>query len=167
MLKIEFDKLTCKKTFVESFKNGNEKWCILKKCSNCGGTGHIDYYNYHDNGVCYKCMGTGYEKEFVIVETEENYNKRLAREQKKADKLLKQKLEIVKKNLEEGFTKIESSFSLAEWFVPECDWSCYRLGYYKLEKETDKAVCFRLKINLETNNSLCVWFPKKAIIYKN
>lgn len=40
----------------------DEKYAVKVKenqCPECGGTGILTHYMHHDNGICYKCMGTG------------------------------------------------------------------------------------------------------------
>lgn len=32
---------------------------IKDQCPKCGGTGILTHYMHHDNGICYKCKGTG------------------------------------------------------------------------------------------------------------
>lgn len=34
----------------------------LTKCSRCNGSGHLKEYNYHLNGICFKCNGNEFEE---------------------------------------------------------------------------------------------------------
>lgn len=53
---------------------------IKIKCDNCNGTGYIPHYNHVENGICFKCMGSG----FVI---EKQYSKEeLKKKEQKANK---------------------------------------------------------------------------------
>jgi hypothetical protein len=59
-------------------------------CRKCGGTGHLDYFSYNDNGVCYACNGTGRKLETWTERTPEYEalleKRRIARLPKKAEK---------------------------------------------------------------------------------
>lgn len=38
------------------FKSGR----YARYCQKCQGTGNVEYFRYHDDGVCYDCSGDGY-----------------------------------------------------------------------------------------------------------
>lgn len=89
--------IECK--FVKEDKNGTKTYEVIDKCDFCSGRGVIPYFAYHDNGVCYDCMGTGKKHYTYLVRTEE-YASKL--EEKRNAKYLKEeeaRKERVKKRL--------------------------------------------------------------------
>ena len=45
---------------IDGLKVINNKLYCKDYCDKCGGTGHISYYDWYANGVCFKCNGAGY-----------------------------------------------------------------------------------------------------------
>jgi len=47
----------------------------LKTCPKCSGSGHILSYEHIENGICFKCYGTGSISEFTdIYEDEKKFD---------------------------------------------------------------------------------------------
>jgi hypothetical protein len=57
-------------------KNGTH-WYVDNRCPKCGGDGILPFYGHVENGMCFKCMGSGEGKQKFKVYTEE-YSKALA-----------------------------------------------------------------------------------------
>lgn len=72
-------------------------------CDKCHGKGYIEYYAYHDNGVCYQCSGSGQYTTRWVERTAE-YEAKLNRQ--RLDKLKRQAPEKNASFLEKhGFNK--------------------------------------------------------------
>lgn len=52
-------------TLVKTDRHGNRHY-RTNRCKKCGGTGNVGYTL--DSGRCWRCMGTGVEKEHTVVE---------------------------------------------------------------------------------------------------
>ena len=42
------------------YVRGNVDYHILKVCMKCAGTGNLPRYKHVQNGICYKCSGSGF-----------------------------------------------------------------------------------------------------------
>lgn len=90
---------------IETYKNGNIKIETNAPCDRCGGEGvyFIGVNNgqpvpsWVDNGVCFKCLGTGRMSEMRILMTPENRKKADARAKRREAKIA---AEIEKKEAE-------------------------------------------------------------------
>ena len=160
-------------------KNGNQTYEYECKCDRCEGLGkaisHIcngqPVFYLPDNGVCYKCLGTGVMTQKIKVIPDENWvenknhNQYHTREWYE-ENIRRYKEEALKKNTEKGFKKVD--FKIAAWFLggkTSEPMDIYSGRYYIIDKETEKAVHIVFLTdgmdNLTTDEE---WFPKKAII---
>lgn len=152
---------------LHSHRNGNETYSYTCNCPKCNGTGYLTWTNV-DNGVCYKCEGTGKVTEKLKIITEENYNLRQAERSKKAEQfklsLEQAKQQCIQRSLEAGYKLVD--FKVAGWFFGRPGESIeFNSGkYYIIERETEKAVLVSYKDKLEACVTYELWIPKKAII---
>lgn len=68
-------------------------------CPKCGGKGKIDIFNYIDDGICFKCSGSGRIEETKILYSEEEVNEKIRVYREKKDKNFA--MEIAKANQED------------------------------------------------------------------
>lgn len=68
-------------------------------CPKCGGKGKIDIFNYIDDGICFKCSGSGRIEETKILYSEEEVNEKIRVYREKKDKNFA--IEIAKANQED------------------------------------------------------------------
>ena len=54
-----------------TYSNGNKKVLSEVDCSRCSGHGRLESYRAVDNGICFKCGGTGVEKIEIKVGSNE------------------------------------------------------------------------------------------------
>lgn len=59
------------KTLYRTDKNGTKYYRISETCGKCHGLGRIDYYHFHDGGLCYECNGTGVVEYKEVERTKE------------------------------------------------------------------------------------------------
>ena len=45
---------------IDGLKVINNKLYCKDYCDKCGGTGHISYYDWYADGVCFECEGKGF-----------------------------------------------------------------------------------------------------------
>lgn len=103
---------------IKTDKNGTNYW-HEEKCPKCCGQGYIPSYHYVDNGVCFKCNGSGIYphdwKEYTPEYAEKLEERRIAREKKKAPE---KNAKFFRQNgfNEEGFTwlVIGNTFDIKE-----------------------------------------------------
>lgn len=83
------------KKLIKTDKNGTKHFMDTVKCGKCGGTGFIEYFAYHDGGICYECGGTGFKTEIVKEYTPEYQAKLDERRKKREDIRIAQIIESV------------------------------------------------------------------------
>ena len=170
--KINYNKLN----LVKTYKNGSEDYSYECTCHRCQGKGVIVSYIENgkevlvrpDSGTCWNCLGSGVETRKIHVISDEQFK---SSEQEKINKANERRLqfeqqveqrrrETIAKHLEEGYKEVD--FSIASWFD-------YKITskYYKIAKETEKAICIDFMDKLEDGVFFESWFPKKAIIWNN
>jgi len=96
----------------EPFDRNGKKYITVKDpCPRCGGSKVMTYYAHVDNGICFKCGGTGYFLKDVRVYSEKEYaaaQKAKERRAKKAnEKLHKAQAEWAQKH---GFNEQNTTF---------------------------------------------------------
>ncbi|MEQ6355226.1 hypothetical protein ABNX05_11410 [Lysinibacillus sp. M3] len=53
------------------FLNGNKTVVIEETCARCSGNGNFAHMKHVDNGICYKCEGTGVTPKTIKVSSNE------------------------------------------------------------------------------------------------
>lgn len=73
-------------SLVKTDKNGTRYYEGSQKCWKCDGSGHISYFNFYCQGVCFACNGSGVNPCKVKIMTDEHYqkleDKRIAKQNK-------------------------------------------------------------------------------------
>lgn len=90
---------------VRTDKNGTQYW-VDDRCPKCGGSGYLSCYAYHDGGVCYQCMGSGFGHTSWKVYTPEY--------QAKLDERRKAKEKRDRAKFEENIAEYRKDLGLAE-----------------------------------------------------
>lgn len=160
-------------TLLDTHKNGNETYEYECECDRCEGTGKPilgmcngkPMHYVPDEGICYKCWGSGKVTQKLKVLTDEQWEKREEKIRlsiKKANENFEQRRqEIIDKHIAEGYKEID--FTIAKWFSYNlCD-----SHYYRVIKETAKAMCIAFMDKLDDGVHCEHWFPKSAIIKNN
>lgn len=152
--------------FIKEGANHSKQYNANICCEQCSGKGLIPHFAYNDNGICYKCLGTGYEQIVVTLITDEHRSKLNAEKEAK-------KQEGIEYNNRFGFKEID--FKVKDWFWK----SNSEIGrylreesvfHYSVLKETEKAVLilFISKYWLEEGSKASfqnsMWIPKAAIV---
>lgn len=144
-----------KLTLIKNQKNGIDVYNCLGTCARCEGRGRITF-STRDHSICYVCEGTGKVAAKLEVIPDELLESRKAQAQLK----LQAEWDARKQqHLQAGYKPVD--FKVAEWFSwpnSDFDWK-----YYKIERETEKAVLISFLVALE-NVDYQQWFPKSAII---
>lgn len=97
--------------YIKTDKNGTEIYHDYR-CDRCNGKGSIDRFNHVDNGVCFKCLGSGIkQKPTVIKAYTEEYRATL-------DEKAKQKqIKNLIKNVEKINQSIERKLGFIDTYV--------------------------------------------------
>lgn len=87
---------------IDGLKVINNKLYYKDYCWKCGGTGHISYYDWYADGVCFECNGTGFKyRPLTTYKTLKGAERAIQREIQKSKEHEKQielkKKEIIKK----------------------------------------------------------------------
>lgn len=137
-------------------KNGTKYW-FETKCPKCGGTGHIDFYNHVENGICFQCDGSGYYETSWKEYTPEYRAKLDARRLAKAKKLAPEKnAKFLKKA---GFSEdgkawvvVGNTYEIKEQLKEAgCKW--HNLIGWHFDHETTEFNCFEMSIDEVTSLS--------------
>ena len=158
-------------------KNGNQTYEFECACDRCGGYGkaisHMcngqPVFYAQDNGICYKCLGSGVMTSKLKVVADENWTEKVATRNPTREEYISHIQKVIEEtkqlSLEQGYKKVD--FKIASWCLggKGSEPIDYLNGnYYIIEKETDKAILIRWKRGLEDMTSTSEWFPKKAIL---
>ena len=160
---------------IKTDKNGSVYYEGMTKCDRCDGEGVVYSHVCNDKkipvtpdqGICWKCFGTGLMKVKIKIVTVEYEKKLIEKAQKAAQKRKIEAEENMKKtqettrnsNLELGYKEID--ITIAEWVnVP-----LVKYKYYRVAHETQNAYLFNLLDDLYQRDSQAVsrWVPKKAV----
>lgn len=166
-------------TFVKTDKNGSQYYAALAECDRCMGQkivykGRLNgklVPHTPDNGVCWKCMGTGAMPVKIKIITEEHAAElahrqevRIAKHQVEFEARCAETRERTRShNLELGYKPID--FTVDDWVsMPSSKYI-----YYRVVVETKKAVLLNFLQDLYDSDSGAIdrWIPIKAIHYKN
>ena len=116
-----------------------------------------------DNGVCWKCMGSGIMTVKIKVMKVEYAAKLQAKKKETVEKKLEEnKQKIYNKNIELGYKLI--NFTVEEWVGLPIE----KYKYYRFACETKKAVLINLLKDLydEDKDAIGRWVPIKTVHFK-
>ena len=153
-------------TLVKTYNNGSEDFAYDGECPRCLGRGIVFTHVLNgvpvpaipDSGICYKCGGTRKVTTKIHVVPDEIFDAKKAKAELKAKGI---KEMLIKRHIEEGYKKVD--FSMADWFV-DFNARLFKDAYYRIVKETEKAVLVSFLKELDFANDYSVWMPKKAIV---
>lgn len=145
---------------IDGLKVINNKLYCKDYCDKCGGTGHISYYDWYANGVCFKCNGAGYKyRPLTTYKTIKGVEKA---KQRKIQKQLKyeKELEIQKKEVLNELKTIyvvnpkEDTKTIKEYLKDiGCIWSG-KVWYKNNTKELENIQIIKIDITKELENLL-------------
>lgn len=145
---------------INDLKVINNKLYYKDYCDKCGGTGHISYYDWYANGVCFKCNGAGYKyRPFTTYKTLKGVERA---KQRKIQKQLKyeKELEIKKQQVIEELKTIyvvnpkENTKQLKGYLKDiGCVWSG-KVWYKNNTKEFENIQIIKIDITKELENLL-------------
>lgn len=142
-------------------KNGTKYW-YEHRCPKCGGRGYIPGYEMIDNGVCFKCRGSGEYghswKEYTPEYAAKLEERRIAREKKKAPE---RNAKILKDNgfNEDGFMWIVlgDTYSIKEE-LKAAGAKFDRVFLWHLDHEDNRYPCVKISIeDVAEKNIVDLW----------
>ena len=77
-------------------KNGKLYTYVEESCPRCGGSKKLNYYTHVDNGVCFKCGGSGYFTKEVRLYTEKEIETQRRASERRAEKVQTERQNKVK-----------------------------------------------------------------------